>query len=122
MSLHGFYPTFHDIASVRRFLPMGIRLVQLRLKDRTHDVLRTQLTEARDRCAEAGTVLVVNDTWELAIELGCDWVHLGQEDLDRADVSAIRRTGLKLGVSTHHHHELDCALALQPHYVALGSI
>ena len=67
-------------------------------------------------------MLVVNDYWQLAIELGCDWVHLGQEDLDEADVDAIRAAGLKLGVSTHDDDELDRALALQPDYVALGPV
>lgn len=122
MSLHGFYPIFDDVAWLRRLLPLGIKLVQMRLKDRTHDDLRDQLAEARDLCAQAGAVLVVNDYWQLAIELGCDWVHLGQEDLDSADVTAIRAAGLKLGISTHDESELDRALGMNPNYVALGPI
>ena len=122
MTLHGFYPIFDDVAWLRRMLPLGIKLVQLRLKDLPEDEVRAQLAEARDLCAEAGAVLVVNDYWQLAIELGCDWVHLGQEDLDEADVDAIRAAGLKLGVSTHDDDELDRALALQPDYVALGPV
>ena len=122
MNLHGFYPIFDDVAWLRRLLPLGIKLVQMRLKDRTAEDLRDQLREARDLCAKAGAVLVVNDHWELAIELGCDWVHLGQEDLDNADVAAIRAAGLKLGISTHDDAELERALALNPDYVALGPI
>ncbi|MEM7598985.1 MAG: thiamine phosphate synthase [Pseudomonadota bacterium] len=122
MSLHGFYPIFDDVAWLRRLLPIGIKLVQMRLKDRTVDDLRMQLSEARDLCNAAGAVLVVNDYWDLAIELGCDWVHLGQEDLDSADIAAIRAAGLKLGISTHDDAELERALALSPDYVALGPI
>ena len=67
--------------------------------------------------------LVVNDHWRIAIEIGAPWVHLGQGDLDAgADVDAIRRAGLKLGVSTHDDSELERALALKPDYVALGPI
>ena len=122
MTLHGFYPIFDDVSWLRRMLPLGIKLVQLRLKDLPEDEVRAQLAEGRDLCAEAGAVLVVNDYWQLAIELGCDWVHLGQEDLDEADVDAIRAAGLKLGVSTHDDDELDRALALKPDYVALGPV
>jgi thiamine-phosphate pyrophosphorylase len=65
---------------------------------------------------------VVNDYWELAIETGCDFVHLGQEDLDDADLGALRRAGVRLGVSTHDEAELDRALAVSPAYVALGPV
>ena len=65
---------------------------------------------------------MVNDHWQLAIELGCDWLHLGQEDLDGADLPAIRRAGLRLGVSTHDEAELARALSVRPDYVALGPV
>lgn len=118
--LDRFYPIFDDAAWLPRALPLGVRLVQLRLKDR--DDLRAQITLARDLCRRAGAVLVVNDHWRLAIDLGCDWVHLGQEDLETADLPAIRRAGLKLGVSTHDDAELDRALDLAPDYIALGPV
>ncbi|WP_299918620.1 thiamine phosphate synthase [uncultured Roseobacter sp.] len=122
MTLSRFYPIFDDVAWLRRMLPLGVKLVQLRIKGKPDDILRAQLTEARDLCRAHEAVLVVNDHWQLAIELGCDWVHLGQEDLDIADVTAIREAGLKLGVSTHDDAELERALALAPDYVALGPV
>ncbi|SFR19672.1 thiamine phosphate synthase [Poseidonocella sedimentorum] len=122
MTLPRFYPIFDDVSWLRRMLPLGVRLVQLRIKDAPPDALRAQITEARDLCRAHGAVLVVNDHWQLAVELGCDWVHLGQEDLDDADLAALRRAGLKLGVSTHDGAELERALALAPDYVALGPI
>ncbi len=122
MTLHPFYPIFDDVSWLHRMLPLGVKLVQLRLKERSREDICAQLTEARDLCQTHGAVLVVNDYWELAIELGCDWVHLGQEDLDTADVDSIRAAGIKLGLSTHDDAELARALALQPDYVALGPI
>jgi thiamine-phosphate pyrophosphorylase len=50
------------------------------------------------------------------------WVHLGQDDLRSADLRAIRAAGLRLGISTHDHAELDTALAARPDYVALGPV
>ena len=122
MTLPRFYPIFDDVAWLRRMLPLGVKLVQMRLKEKPQDELRAQLTKARDLCAVHEAVLVVNDHWQLAIDLGCDWVHLGQEDLDEGDVAAIRAAGLKLGISTHDKAELARALALNPDYIALGPI
>jgi len=122
MTLPRFYPIFDDVAWLRRMLPLGVKLVQLRVKGQPQDALRAQLTEGRDLCRAHGALLVVNDHWQLAIDLGCDWVHLGQEDLDEADVDAIRAAGLRLGISTHDKAELARALALNPDYIALGPI
>lgn len=122
MTLPRFYPIFDDADWLARMLPLGVRLVQLRLKDRPLPDLRAQIRRARDLCRAAGAVLVVNDHWQLALEEGCDWVHLGQEDLDRADMAAIRAGGLRLGISTHDRDELARALALRPDYIALGPV
>ncbi|MEP2953174.1 MAG: thiamine phosphate synthase [Sulfitobacter sp.] len=122
MTLPRFYPVFDSAAWVARAVPLGVKLVQLRIKDAPYDLLRTEITTALDLCRQYGAQLVVNDHWELAIELGADWLHLGQEDLDTADIPAIRRAGVKLGLSTHDHAELDRALALSPDYIALGPV
>lgn len=117
-----FYPIFDDVAWLERALPLGVRLVQLRLKDRTPEDLTDQIRRGLALARAHGAVLVVNDYWQIAIDEGADWLHLGQEDLDSADLPAIRRAGLRLGVSTHDHAELDRALALAPDYVALGPV
>ena len=120
--LDPFYPIVDGNDWLQRLLPLGVRLVQLRIKDRSDDELRVEIARARDLCAAHRCQLIVNDYWQLAAELGCDYVHLGQEDLDRADIEAIKRHGLRLGVSTHSDDELARALALEPDYVALGPI
>ena len=122
MILPRFYPIFDSADWVERALNTGVRMVQLRIKDAPDADLRAEITCARDLARKAGAILVVNDHWRLAIELGCDWLHLGQEDLDSADLDAIRAAGLRLGVSTHDGAELDRALAVGPDYVALGPV
>lgn len=117
-----FYPIFDDAAWLGRALPLGVRLVQLRLKDRAEGDLRDQVRRGLTLARAHGATLVVNDHWQIAIDEGADWLHLGQEDLDGADLPAIRRAGLRLGLSTHDHAELDRALALAPDYVALGPV
>ena len=122
MSLPRFYPVFDDVRWLERMVPLGVKLVQLRIKDTPRDEIKAQLQAGKDLCAEHGAIMVVNDYWELAIELGCEWLHLGQEDLDEADLDAIRAAGLKLGVSTHDNDELDRVLAFNPDCVALGPV
>ncbi|MEO1459879.1 MAG: thiamine phosphate synthase, partial [Pseudomonadota bacterium] len=99
MTLDRFYPIFDSADWVARMLPLGVRFLQLRIKSAPEAQLRAEIRRARDLCAAQGAVLVVNDHWQLAIEEGCSFVHLGQEDLDTADVPAIRRAGLRLGLS-----------------------
>lgn len=122
MTLPRFYPVLDSADWIARVLPLGVRLVQLRAKDRPEGDLRDQIARARDLCRKHGAILVVNDHWRLAIDLGCDFVHLGQEDLDGADLPAIRAAGLRMGISTHAEAELDRALDCRPDYVALGPV
>ncbi|MEM6664653.1 MAG: thiamine phosphate synthase [Pseudomonadota bacterium] len=120
--LDPFYPIVDSAEWVARLLPLGTKLVQLRIKDVPDRDIREQIEMARDLCRTHGAILVVNDYWEAAIDLGCSFIHLGQEDLDEADLPAISRAGLRLGVSTHDHAELDRGLSTNPDYVALGPV
>ena len=122
LTLPRFYPLFDSAAWLERALPLGVKLVQLRLKDMDDAALRAEISKGLTLARRHGAALVVNDHWQIAIDAGADWLHLGQEDLDTADIPAIRRAGLKLGLSTHDHAELDRALALSPDYVALGPV
>jgi thiamine-phosphate pyrophosphorylase len=122
MKLDPFYPIVDSLDWLTRLLPCGARLVQLRIKDAGEAELRARIAAAKELCARAGVQLVVNDYWRLAIDLGCDFIHLGQEDLLTADLPAIHRAGIKIGLSTHDEAELETALAQNPDYVALGPI
>ena len=122
MSLPRVYPIVDSAAWVRRLTALGVRLVQLRIKEQPAAALLAQIHAAHSYCAAAGAQLIVNDHWQLALEVGCDFVHLGQGDLDTADVGALRRAAVRLGISTHDERELERALAVSPDYVALGPI
>jgi thiamine-phosphate diphosphorylase len=122
MSLPRVYPIVDGAAWIRRLLPAGVRLVQLRIKGRTSEEVKAEIRASKGLCAHARAQLVVNDHWQLALEEGCDFVHLGQGDLDTADVPALRRAGVRIGISTHDESELARALGLEADYVALGPI
>ena len=122
MTLDRFYPIFDHPQWLGRMLPYGMKLVQMRIKDEDEANLTSLLQDSLAQCRSHGCTMVLNDYWRIAIDIGADWVHLGQEDLDDADLAAIRRAGIKLGVSTHDHDELDRALGLDPDYIALGPV
>jgi thiamine-phosphate pyrophosphorylase len=121
-SLDPFYPIVPDTEWLARLLPRGIKLVQLRIKDQPPSVVRAEIEKALALCAAHRCELVINDYWREAIEAGAGFVHLGQEDLAKADLPAIRAAKVKIGVSTHSIGELETALATKADYVALGPI
>jgi len=122
VTLDPFYPIVDSADWVRRLVGAGARLIQLRIKDHRPEALRLEIRAALAACRAVGAQLIVNDYWDIAIDEGADYIHLGQGDLDGADLKRIRAHGLKLGISTHDHAELDRALTFDPDYVALGPI
>jgi thiamine-phosphate pyrophosphorylase len=117
-----FYPIVPDAAWLARLVPLGVRTIQLRLKDASPERIRREIAESLEVCARYRCQLIVNDYWREALELGADYIHLGQEDLAGADVPMIQSKGVRLGISTHSEDELAIALATKPDYVALGPI
>jgi thiamine-phosphate pyrophosphorylase len=121
-ALDRFYPIVDSAVWVGRLVRAGARLIQLRVKDRDDDEIIRETREALAICRNQGAQLIVNDYWEIAIAEGADFLHLGQGDLDGADMKHIRAHGARVGISTHDHTELDRALSFDPDYVALGPI
>lgn len=117
-----FYLIVGHVGQLELLVPHGVRLVQLRIKDRPEAEVRRQIARARDVCAVHRAQLVVNDYWQIALDLNCGFVHLGQEDMETADFAALHRAGMRLGLSTHDEAELERALSKNPTYVALGPV
>jgi len=117
-----FYPIVPDSGWARRLVPLGVRTLQLRYKGDDSREIRREIAETLELCITHDCRLIVNDHWRAAIDVGADFVHLGQEDLAEADVATIKAAGVRLGISTHDPDELATALAAEPDYIALGPI
>lgn len=122
MTIDRFYPIVPDIDWLKRLLPLGIKTIQLRIKDTTPAATRDQIKEAIELTQDTDCELIINDYWREAIEFGGKFIHLGQEDLAAADLGAIRSAGIKYGLSSHDHDELQKAIDAAPDYIALGPI
>ncbi len=117
-----FYPVVDSVAWVARLALLGVGTIQLRAKDLNDSDALQIVSDALEVIKGTPAKLVVNDYWRAAIVAGAQHLHLGQEDLVDADLKAIRKAGLTLGISTHDDDELATALRAQPDYIALGPI
>ncbi|WP_445373826.1 thiamine phosphate synthase [Photorhabdus tasmaniensis] len=118
----GLYPVVDSLEWISRLLKAGITTTQLRIKDLPEDQVEGEIKQAITLGHQYNARLFINDYWRLAIKHGAYGVHLGQEDLDNADLNAIQEAGLRLGISTHNEQELARAKSLRPSYIALGHI
>ena len=129
-----FYPIVDNIELLEELVEAGITTIQLRIKDAAGPELESKIKHAVDPKLESKikhavdiqeqykSNLFVNDYWQLAIKHGAYGVHLGQEDIEEADIEAIHAAGLRLGLSTHCYFEAAVAHGLKPSYIALGPI
>jgi hydroxymethylpyrimidine kinase/phosphomethylpyrimidine kinase/thiamine-phosphate diphosphorylase len=117
----GLYPIVDSSAWVEKLLALGVTSIQLRIKEKTA-ALESEIIKSIALAKQYGATLFINDYWEQAIRHGAEGIHLGQEDLETADIAAIYRAGLLLGVSTHNAEEVERACAIQPSYIACGPI
>jgi thiamine-phosphate pyrophosphorylase len=105
---------------VRMALRGGVRLVQLREKNLTVRELTALARAVKALTDAADALLIVNDRLDVALAVGADGVHLGQDDLPLADARRIA-PDLILGVSTHDEREAAEAQA-SASYVNIGPL
>lgn len=120
--LLGLYPVVDRAEWIKTLAPAGITTIQLRVKDLAGQALEQEIRSAVKFAEEHNIRLFINDYWRLAIQCRAYGVHLGQEDLESADIEQIKQAGLRLGLSTHCHYEVAQAHAYCPSYMACGPV
>ena len=118
----GLYPVLPSADWVERVLEFGVRTAQLRRKSTNTDDLRREIARSVEAGRRHDAQLFINDHWREAIAAGAYGVHLGQEDVQTADLNAIAKAGVRLGLSTHGYYEMLRALHFKPSYLALGAV
>lgn len=124
--MQAFYLIVDNSNDLKELLPLGVKLVQLRIKTTNINFIKDEILKAKDICFKYNCQLIINDYWQQAIEAGIEHVHLGQEDIAKSDIKDLASANLKIGISTHTIEELNIALDLQNslniNYIALGPI
>jgi len=116
------YPVVDRAEWIKRLAPHGVQLIQLRAKDLSGEALDAEVKTAVEYGRAFNVRVIINDAWQSALKLGAYGVHLGQDDLDGVDFTAIQKAGLRLGISTHNAAEIARAIAYQPSYIAIGTL
>jgi thiamine-phosphate pyrophosphorylase len=113
----------HDFAGVLKEALKGgdVASFQLRLKDVSDDEIRRACDSLRPIVQGAGTAFILNDRPDLAAELGCDGVHIGQDDTPYAEARRLLPKGI-VGVTCHDSRHLAMeAGEAGADYVAFGA-
>jgi len=118
----GVYPIVDRADKLKILYELGVSTAQLRVKDLKDKALEEEIYKAVKVSTYYNARLFINDYWELAIKHKAYGIHLGQEDLETANLEAIHQAGLRLGVSTHTTKEIEMALEIEPSYLAIGPI
>lgn len=118
----GLYAVLPDAQWVTRMAQAGVGTLQLRFKSDNPADIEREIAAAVQGVQGTASLLFINDHWQAAIRAGAYGVHLGQEDLDGADLNAISAAGLRLGISTHGYAEMRRADQFSPSYIALGAV
>ncbi|MER2491411.1 thiamine phosphate synthase [Catenovulum sediminis] len=118
----GLYPVVDSAEWIEKLAKLGVKTIQLRIKNATQETLRAQIKKSVELGKQYNLRLFINDYWQLAIQYQAYGVHLGQEDIQSANLQAIKKAGLRLGISTHGEFELLSALQVKPSYIAVGAI
>lgn len=100
----------------------GVDVVQLREKELADADLVARARLCGAVCADSGVPFILNDRPDLAVEVGADGVHVGQDDVAPAEARSIVGPAAVVGLSTHTPDELSAALGEPVDYVSVGPV
>lgn len=110
------------ISRVETALASGVTCLQLREKNLDYaDFLREAQT-VKALCNKYNVPFIINDNVALALEIGADGVHVGQEDMNALDVRKAAGDRLIVGVSAHNEKEALKAQEAGADYLGCGSV
>ncbi|HEX9890027.1 MAG TPA: thiamine phosphate synthase [Nitriliruptorales bacterium] len=105
-----------------RMTEASVDIVQLRDKTATEDELRAAADVFARVCDRTGALFVLNDFPGLAVQVGADGVHVGQEDVHPDHARTVVGPDLLIGRSTHSRAQIDAAADEDVDYFAVGPI
>jgi len=107
---------------VKRLAAGGATIIQLREKSMAPSDFYNEARAAVDITRKAGVRLIINDRVDIALAVGADGVHLGQDDLSVESARLLLGPDAIIGLSTHNLQQAEKARNLPVSYIALGPI
>jgi len=111
-----------NVEVVREMIRGGIKLIQYREKDKSMAEKYAECWEIRRLTAEAGVCFIVNDHPELALLVGADGIHVGQDDVPVRDLRNLVGEDMIIGLSTHSPAQALEAVRKGADYIGVGPI
>ena len=112
----------HPLDVTKDVLDAGADCLQLREKDMAVREYAELAASTARMCREAGTLFIVNDRPDIAVAVGADGVHLGQEDVPVAQARKVLSGEMIVGVSTHNIEQARQAAADGADYIGVGPV
>ncbi|HEX9059745.1 MAG TPA: thiamine phosphate synthase [Clostridia bacterium] len=107
---------------VKAMINAGIKLIQYREKDKSLKEKYNECSEIRKITKDSGVTFIINDDIHIAMMVGADGVHIGQDDLPPDKVRSIVGDEMIIGVSTHSPEQAQKAISLGADYIGVGPI
>jgi thiamine-phosphate pyrophosphorylase len=98
----------------------GVRWVQLRVKNLPAAEWRQRALDVQAMCRHHGATFLINDNPALALEVGADGVHLGQQDMPPAEARALLGLGFIIGGTANTFADIEGLVAAGVDYIGLG--
>lgn len=111
-----------NLQVVSDMLEADIKIIQYREKDKKLLYKYEECVKIRQLTAEAKACFIVNDDIHLAMAVGADGVHIGQEDLPLPQVRKLVGETMLIGLSTHSPAQAQAAVAQGADYIGVGPL
>lgn len=119
----GASPAAGPLAEVlRSAIAGGVRIFQLREKELPDADIVAAARDAKGICEQLGALFILNDRPDLALQVGANGVHVGQDDMPVAHVRELVGPNMLVGLSTHAPREIDAVDASLVDYIGVGPV
>jgi thiamine-phosphate pyrophosphorylase len=118
----GYVKPENAVVTAQALLAGGADMLQLRAKGFAEQDIEDLAYRILPLCREAGVPFIVNDYPEIAVRVGADGVHIGQDDGSLAGVRSIVGEQMIVGRSTHSPDQARAALAEGFDYIGFGPL
>ncbi len=111
-----------NIQVASEMIDAGIKVIQYREKEKSKRDMFLECARIRKMTKDAGVTFIVNDDVALALMVGADGIHVGQDDLPVAEIRKLAGEEMFIGLSTHSPEQAEAAKAMGVDYIGVGPI